>query len=84
MDSGGGEVREALRGLLGRREDFDFYLNGKGAIVPTELYLKQCINCGRQGGMDIVTQGQVAIGTFSAEGWYHLCTFGEVNMVTRL
>lgn len=79
MDPGGGEVREALRGLLGRQEDFGFYLNGKAAIVPTELYPKQCINCGRQGGMEIV-----AIGTFSAEGWYPLCTFGEGHVVTRL
>lgn len=31
-----------------------------------------------------MTQGQVAIGTFSAEGWYHLCTFGDVHMVPRL
>ena len=66
--TGGGGAQRGLGPWCDSGRALAFTPNGKGATVPMESHLKQCINCGRKKGMGFVALGHMAIGRFLAEG----------------
>lgn len=62
----GREVREGPRGFVNSGGIFGFYLC-RGSHCAYRI-MPETLNCGRKGGLDIVTCGHVAAGLFSAEG----------------